>query len=87
MSNPPRRGTDPRRRPKIEIKEDYLRRLMEEAPGGRVTPADVSHLSKLRKQRVNERRPAEAMGMTRGGPQIGLGSRVIKTPRSERKDV
>lgn len=87
MSNPPRRDSDNRRRPKAEINDDYLRRLMEEAPGGRVTPSDVSHVARLHRQRVNERRPAEAMGLTRGGPQIGLGSRVIPTPRSERKDV
>ena len=86
MSNPPRRGMDPRRQAKITGSEDYFRRLMEEAPGGRVTNADISHVVRLHRHRVNERRPAEAMGMTRGGPQISLGSRVIGTPRKDRKE-
>lgn len=82
-----RRENDSRRKVRASSSEEYFRRLMEEAPGGKVTPSDVSHVARLHRQRVNERRPAEAMGLTRGGPQISFGPRVIPTPRSERKDV
>ena len=82
-----RRENDSRRKVRASSSEEYFRRLMEEAPGGKVTPSDVSHVARLHRQRVNERRPAEAMGLTRGGPQINFGPRVIPTPRSERKDV
>lgn len=82
----PRRERDNRRQAKFQDSEDYFRRMMEETPSGRVTPADVAHISKHHARQVNERRPAEAMGMTRGGPQISFGSRVVSTPRKDRKE-
>lgn len=83
----PRRERDARRTPAQRASDEYyLRRLMEEAPGGRVTSSDVAHIARHHKKQVNERRPAEALGMTRGGPQISFGPRVIPTPRSQRKE-
>lgn len=83
----PRRERDARRTAAQRASEEYyLRRLMEEAPGGRVTSSDVAHIKKNHNRHLNERRPAEAMGMNRGGPQISFGPRVIPTPRSQRKE-
>jgi hypothetical protein len=80
-----RREKDSRRTARAS-NEEYFRRLMEEAPGGKITPSDVSHVTRMHRTRVNERRPAEAMGGTRGGPQISFGSRTVATPRKDRKE-
>ena len=40
----PRRESDPRRKA-TDRSEDYFKRLMEETPGGRVTSADMAHIS------------------------------------------
>lgn len=43
----PRRERDARRTPaQRDSEEYYLRRLMEETPGGRVSSADVAHISR-----------------------------------------
>lgn len=43
--NAPRRENDSRRKVRSSNKEDYFRRLMEETPGGRMSPSDVAHIA------------------------------------------